>query len=78
MKYASPDTKDLIRKIQNDARDSPYLSLDLKEFILLEFKHYNLSELPEIIENTIRFFQKGDYDYEANLFSLCGKDRESI
>ena len=62
MKYASPDTKDLIRKIQNDARDSPYLSLDLKEFILLEFKHYNLSELPEIIENTIRFFQKGDYD----------------
>jgi len=62
MKYASNDTHILILKIKNDANNSPYLSSDLKDFILHEFKYHKLDELPEIIRKTIFFFGKGNYD----------------
>lgn len=62
MKYASNDTHNFIRKIKNNPSNSPYLSSDIKDFILHEFKYYKLDELPEILRKTILFFGKGNYD----------------
>ncbi len=52
----------LISTVNTCPSNSPYLSSDIKSFILSEFKFHKLEELPVIIEKTIFFFKKGDYD----------------
>lgn len=58
------ETKSLIQKIRKDARDSPYLTNDLSEFLIEHFSYLQSNSEEETIKSLIlgstRYFGKGN------------------
>lgn len=63
-KLINPEVKYLIRKVNSDAPNGPFLTWDISELILLHFSYLssrsNEEEVKKIISDAVFFFRKGD------------------